>query len=132
MALNSNFIFSARKTPVPDIYQLTELFVAVEPRPPPPPRKRGPPNAKAPTSQSSPSKSAPPKKSDAKEPTGFWDRAWQLLSFKSPQLTQPTPRPNPFVHLKSGRKSVIVAAVDGTMINFVRFGEGDFTSWPMV
>ncbi|KAF8603085.1 hypothetical protein BDV93DRAFT_473781 [Ceratobasidium sp. AG-I] len=125
-------VVDARKTPVPDIYQLTELFGAAESRPPPPPRKRGPPNAKAATSQSNPPKNDPAKQPDVAEPVGFWNRVREVVGLQQSQPTHPAPKPNPFVHLKSGRKSVIVAAVDGTMISFLRFGEGDFTSWPMV
>ncbi|CAE6404899.1 unnamed protein product [Rhizoctonia solani] len=122
-------VVDARKTPVPDIYQLTEMFASVEPRPPPPPRKRGPPNAKA-TSQSAQPKSFPPKQTNGAKPPGLWNRICLTIG-----LTPPAPathKPNPFVHIKAGRKSVIVAAVDGSMINLVRFAEGDFASWPMV
>lgn len=123
---------SARKTPVPDIYQLVELFGAVEPRSPPPPRKRGPPNTKAATSQSSPPKTTLTNTPNPAESTSFWDPVMQAIGLRRFQSTHPAPKPNPFVHLKYGRKSVVVAAVDGTMISFVRFGEGDFASWPMV
>ncbi|KAJ1305391.1 hypothetical protein OPQ81_000406 [Rhizoctonia solani] len=54
-------VVDARKTPVPDIYQLTDMFASAERRPPPPPRKRGPPNAKA-ASQSIQQKYPPPPK----------------------------------------------------------------------
>ncbi|CAE6469595.1 unnamed protein product [Rhizoctonia solani] len=121
-------VVDARETPVPDIYQLTEMFASAEPRPPPPPRKRGPPNAKA-ASQSTQNKPSQPKKANEAVPPSLWNRVCQIVGLSS--LT-PTQRPNPFVHLKAGRKSVIVAAVDGGMISLVRFGEGDFTSWPMV
>ncbi|KAG8765654.1 tRNA-splicing endonuclease subunit sen54 [Ceratobasidium sp. 428] len=119
--------YSARKTPIPNIYQLSTLFSSVEPRPPPPPRKRGPPNAKVVASQQKPliQKQAQPKT------TGFWDRVRRTLGFRLDQ-SLPVQRPNPFVHLKAGRKSVVIAAVDGSMVHLVRFGEGDFAAWPMV
>ncbi|KAG8681370.1 tRNA-splicing endonuclease subunit sen54, partial [Ceratobasidium sp. 395] len=120
-------VVDARKTPIPDIYQLSTLFSSVEPRPPPPPRKRGPPNAKVVASQQKPliQKQAQPKT------TGFWDRVRRTLGFRLDQ-SLPVQRPNPFVHLKAGRKSVVIAAVDGSMVHLVRFGEGDFAAWPMV
>ncbi|KAF8754721.1 tRNA-splicing endonuclease subunit sen54 N-term [Rhizoctonia solani] len=122
-------VVDARKTPVPDIYQLTEMFASAEPRPPPPPRKRGPPNVKA-APQSSQQKTPPrPKKANEAVLSNLWDRICQTIGLTS---SGPIQRPNPFVHLKAGRKSVIVAAVDGSMISLVRFGEGDFSSWPMV
>ncbi|KAG9076822.1 hypothetical protein FRC06_009304, partial [Ceratobasidium sp. 370] len=114
----------ARRTPVPDLYQLSGLFSSVEPRPPPPPRKRGPPNATVAASQQ---KSSAQKQVQGK-PDSFWDRVRRVLGFEPP----PVQRPNPFVHLKAGRKSIIVAAVDGSMIHLVRFGEGDFAAWPMI
>ncbi|CCO33893.1 putative tRNA-splicing endonuclease subunit sen54 AltName: Full=tRNA-intron endonuclease sen54 [Rhizoctonia solani AG-1 IB] len=121
-------VVDARKTPVPDIYQLTKMFASAEPRPPPPPRKRGPPNSKA-ASQPSQKKPPQPKKANEAAPPSLWDRIRQTIGIASPS---PTQKPNPFVHLKAGRKSVIVAAVDGGMVSLVRFGEGDFASWPMV
>lgn len=33
--------------------------------------------------------------------------------------------------LKTGRKMVVVAAVDAGMTSFFRFGQGVFTEWPM-
>ncbi|KAG9125703.1 tRNA-splicing endonuclease subunit sen54 [Ceratobasidium sp. 392] len=127
LSLQCYIVHSARKTPIPDIHQLSELFASVEPRPPPPPRKRGPPNAKAGVSQQ---KSSIQKQIQDK-PASIWDRMRRAFGFQPPQAP-PTQTPNPFVHLKAGRKSVIVAAVDGSMTHLVRFGEGDFASWPMV
>ncbi|CAE6480106.1 unnamed protein product [Rhizoctonia solani] len=119
-------VVDARTTPVPDIYQLTEMFASAEPRPPPPARKRGLPNAKA----APQSKPLPSKKAEDPNPSSLWKRICQSIRLASSAPT--VHKPNPFVHLKAGRKSVIVAAVDGCMISLVRFGEGDFTSWPMV
>ncbi|KAG8705536.1 tRNA-splicing endonuclease subunit sen54 [Ceratobasidium sp. 394] len=120
-------VVDARKTPVPDLYQLSRLFSSVEPRPPPPPRKRGPPNAKAATSPQSPLA----RKQVQAKPVSFGDRVRRALGFQV-HPSPPVQRPNPFVHLKAGRKSVIVAAVDGSMIHLVRFGEGEFAAWPMM
>ncbi|ELU42408.1 tRNA-splicing endonuclease subunit sen54 n-term domain-containing protein [Rhizoctonia solani AG-1 IA] len=129
LMFQSRILRFARKTPVPDIYQLTEMFAFAEPRPPPPPRKRGPPNVKA-APQSSQQKTPPrPKKANEAVLSNLWDRICQTIGLTS---SSPIQRPNPFVHLKTGRKSIIVAAVDGSMISLVRFGEGDFSSWPMV
>ncbi|EAU86300.1 hypothetical protein CC1G_08024 [Coprinopsis cinerea okayama7 len=53
-----------------------------------------------------------------------------------PQATttsQPSkPRPtNPFMALKSGKKMVLIAAVDSGNISFFRFSQGKFAEWPM-
>jgi tRNA-splicing endonuclease subunit Sen54 len=40
-------------------------------------------------------------------------------------------KPNPFVLLKSGKKNVVVAAVDAGSISFYRFGQGGFEELPM-
>ncbi|EUC54156.1 tRNA-splicing endonuclease subunit sen54 [Rhizoctonia solani AG-3 Rhs1AP] len=123
-------VVDARKTPVPDIYQLTEMFASAEPRPPPPPRKRGLPNTKTAPQPTQQQRHLPPKNANDSKPPNLWNRICQRIGLASSAPT--TQKPNPFVHLKAGRKSVIVAAVDGSMISLVRFGEGDFTSWPMV
>lgn len=53
----------------------------------------------------------------------------------SPPQTRPTltqPKPNPFLVLKTGKKTVVIAAVDGGNISFFRFGQGAFEEWPMI
>jgi tRNA-splicing endonuclease subunit Sen54 len=40
-------------------------------------------------------------------------------------------KPNPFVALKSGKKNVVIAAVDAGSISFFRFNQGAFSEWPM-
>ncbi|KAH7104800.1 tRNA-splicing endonuclease subunit sen54 N-term-domain-containing protein [Auriculariales sp. MPI-PUGE-AT-0066] len=44
----------------------------------------------------------------------------------------PTRRPNPFVALRAGTKSIVIAVVDAGTITCYRFNQGDFASWPMV
>jgi len=41
-------------------------------------------------------------------------------------------KPNPFIALKAGKKAIIVAAVDTGNISFYKFGQGEFSEWPMV
>ncbi len=60
----------------------------------------------------------------------------KLLSyilFRSKQsLPEPAPvKPNPFMALRQGKKTVVVAAVDAGIVSFFRFGEGTFEEWPM-
>ncbi|QRW07486.1 tRNA-splicing endonuclease subunit sen54 [Ceratobasidium sp. AG-Ba] len=120
-------VVDARKTPVPDLYQLSELFLSVEQRPPPPPRKRGPPNAKAAATQQKPQVQS----QALVHPTNLIDRIRLALGFKIGQ-NLPIQKPNPFVHLKAGRKHIIIAAVDGSITHLMRFGEGSFEAWPMM
>jgi tRNA-splicing endonuclease subunit Sen54 len=40
-------------------------------------------------------------------------------------------KPNPFVALKTGKKAIIIAAVDMGNISFFKFGQGEFSEWPM-
>lgn len=50
-----------------------------------------------------------------------------------PQSLAPPPRRvNPFMALRQGNKTVVIAAVDAGVISFYRFGEGNFKEWPMV
>ncbi|KAH7885521.1 tRNA-splicing endonuclease subunit sen54 N-term-domain-containing protein [Phlebopus sp. FC_14] len=49
-----------------------------------------------------------------------------------PPKSSPGPnRPNPFLALKTGTKTIVIAAVDSGNISFFRFGEGVFGEWPM-
>ena len=41
-------------------------------------------------------------------------------------------KPNPFVALKTGKKIIVIAVVDAGSTSFFRFGQGEFTEWPMV
>jgi tRNA-splicing endonuclease subunit Sen54 len=43
-----------------------------------------------------------------------------------------SPRQNPFALLKTGKKIIVIAAVDSGNISFFRFGQGGFDEWPML
>ncbi|KAK0476599.1 tRNA-splicing endonuclease subunit sen54 N-term-domain-containing protein [Armillaria novae-zelandiae] len=49
-----------------------------------------------------------------------------------PDPGPPARRPNPFVALRAGKKTVVIAAVDSGNISFFRFMQGAFMDWPMV
>ncbi|KAJ7600989.1 tRNA-splicing endonuclease subunit sen54 N-term-domain-containing protein [Mycena floridula] len=119
-------VVDARKTSMPSLRELTDLFEIYPEVPVPPPKKRFPP-----TSASKPSAS-PQAPRPPSRPTTIIGRisAWILGERKrsGPQ----TPRgPNPFPALRAGHKMVIIAAVDNGNISFYRFAEGVFGSWEM-
>lgn len=58
-----------------------------------------------------------------RSPFGFWRRRED-----TPVAAR---RPNAFQMLKSGKKMVVIAAVDCGVISFYRFGQGGFEEWPM-
>ncbi|TFY68739.1 hypothetical protein EVJ58_g839 [Rhodofomes roseus] len=119
-------VVNARTTPMPTLTELTSLFGVLPELPPPLPRKRqsfvqqkagtAPPPAPAPKTQ------LPPSRMQRFFP-------WAFPSTSPPELPRNI---NPFLSLKTGKKMVVVAAVDAGMTSFFRFGEGVFTEWPMV
>ena len=148
-------VYSARTTSMPSLQELTALFGALPEMPLPPPRKRGIPT---PTKQAgdalptdvcptTPKMEASPPRITPSQPPPSWSSAlWmffqRLLSFlpffrtvPSPQRTKSTftpPKPNPFLALKTGKKVIVIAAVDAGSISFFKFGQGVFEEWPMV
>ncbi|KAI5991159.1 tRNA-splicing endonuclease subunit sen54 N-term-domain-containing protein [Pisolithus albus] len=130
-------IINARTTATPSLHELTTLFEGLPEMPLPPPRKRRTQTdakkandaAVTNTSPGPPSPSVPPP-----PPQTFFQRLLSYLRFKSfdGSRNPATPKPNPFVHLKAGKKSVVIAAVDSGNISFFRFGEGGFHDWPMI
>lgn len=135
-------IINARTTAMPNLYELMALFEGLPEMPLPPPRKRRTQTAakeanNATVTNASPELPAPP----ISPPRTLIQYLLSYLRLKShttavppPDVSRnPTPpKPNPFVHLKAGKKSVVVAAVDSGNISFFRFGEGAFHDWPMI
>ena len=143
---------------MPSLQELTALFNILPEMPLPPPRKRGIPiPAKQPgNSQAADVRPAAPKEGLQEgspsritlfQPTLSWSSTlWtlfqRLLSFlpffrsvSPPLKTKPMstpPKPNPFLALKTGRKTIVIAAVDASNISFFRFGQGVFEEWPMI
>lgn len=120
-------LISARTTPMPTLQELTNLFDIMPEAPLPTPRQRRPPQG---TTNTAPvtgrlfENSKP-----SSQPFVRRILYWFSSSEMSSTLIR---RPNPFVALKSGKKHVLVAAVDSGNTSFFRFGQGEFTEWPMV
>lgn len=111
---------------MPTLMELTALFDVLPELPQPLPRRRQP---------SAPQKSAaaqPPAATSAalQQSSSFIQRLfpWALPPSAPPESVRGT---NPFLSLRTGKKMVVIAAVDAGMVNFFRFGQGVFTEWPM-
>ncbi|KAK0437500.1 tRNA-splicing endonuclease subunit sen54 N-term-domain-containing protein [Armillaria borealis] len=102
-------VINTRTAPMPSLQELTDLF-DISPELPIPLPKRPP-----------PPRPAPP-------PLSWW-RAF--LPFQRSDPGPPARRPNPFVALRAGKKTVVIAAVDSGNISFFRFMQGAFMDWPM-
>jgi len=148
-------IVDARTTSMPSLQELTALFGALPEMPLPPSRKRGIP---APTKQPGdvrpadvfpttpktvPQEASPPSITSPQQTPSWSSALWtvfrRLLSFlpffrtvPSSQRTKRTLKPNPFLALKTGKKTIVIAAVDAGSISFFRFGQGVFEEWPMI
>ncbi|KAH9936421.1 tRNA-splicing endonuclease subunit sen54 N-term-domain-containing protein [Fomitopsis serialis] len=121
-------VVNARRTPMPTLSELTALFDVLPELPPPLPRKRQP-FAQQKSVGAGP---APPPASAPKTmPSPSMMQRLFPWAFSSPAPAETTRKVNPFLSLKTGKKMVVIAAVDAGMISFFRFGEGVFTEWPM-
>lgn len=151
-------MYSARTTAMPSLQELTTLFGVLPEMPLPPPRKRNilasakqpgylQPTTVRPTTPNTAPQEGLSVKITPSQPTPSWSSAlWAfflrflsfLPSFRTvppSQATKPTftpPKPNPFLALKTGKKTIVIAAVDAGNISFFRFGQGVFEEWPMV
>ncbi|KAJ6596655.1 tRNA-splicing endonuclease subunit sen54 N-term-domain-containing protein [Mycena sp. CBHHK59/15] len=114
---------SARTTPMPSLRELTDLFSITPEMPPPLPRQRRRPI---------PSKGvdALPPPSTTPEPTPTLFR--RIMQWLRPPPEVPARRPHPFMAIKAGKKTVIVAVVDASSTSFFRFGEGVFSEWAII
>ncbi|KAF8158038.1 tRNA-splicing endonuclease subunit sen54 N-term-domain-containing protein [Crassisporium funariophilum] len=126
-------VINARTTPMPTLQELTDLFDVLPETPLPPPRQRRPPPG-APALAPLPalvntSPTPPPKLSLIR-------KLFPWIFLTPPTLLAPSsavPRkPNPFMALKTGKKIIIIAVVDAGSTSFFRFGQGEFTEWPMM
>ncbi|PPQ75623.1 hypothetical protein CVT26_001579 [Gymnopilus dilepis] len=123
-------VVNARTTPMPTIQELTDLFDVLPESPLPQPRRRQPLTA-------TPSNSAPNATTLKLEPAQDGSLIkrlfpWFFASTTSSSQLAPPRKSNPFVALKTGKKIVIIAAVDNGNISFFRFGQGEFSEWPML
>ncbi|CAA7265470.1 unnamed protein product [Cyclocybe aegerita] len=144
-------VINARTTPMPTLQELTDLFDVLPEVPLPGPRqKRGPYGSQAPVvSATTAQRPTPTTAAAAPEPTPTSSPPPSFLRkffpwfFHSSSSSSSLPLPatasapagarriNPFVALKTGKKVVIIAAVDTGNISFFRFGQGEFSEWPM-
>jgi tRNA-splicing endonuclease subunit Sen54 len=66
----------------------------------------------------------------------FVTRLLSRFPFRSlplPPTSERTPvKVNPFMALRQGNKSVVIAVMDAGTVSFFRFGQGAFEEWPMV
>ncbi|KAF8067707.1 tRNA-splicing endonuclease subunit sen54 N-term-domain-containing protein [Lyophyllum atratum] len=84
----------------------------------------------APTSTSVPAP-RPTNQNQASEPS-LIQRLFPWAFPRQPiQPVGPVRRPHPFMALKAGKKLIVIAVVDAGSISFFRFGQGEFTEWPM-
>lgn len=112
---------SARTTPMPTLRELTDLFDISPEMPPPLPRQRRPLKGAAPPAPSTtPAPSLP--SLSLTQRILYWFRP-------PPQSSTPARRPHPFMAIKAGKKTVIVAVVDAGSTSFFRFGQGAFSEW---
>ena len=130
---------------MPSLAELTMLFNALPEVPPPMPRVRQKPLS---TGGENSQKSATAKKvrfetsdiegkvTTASTASSFtsWLLSWLLpqQTIKPPVKITPERRPHPMAAIKQGRKVAIIAVVDAGSPSFFRFGQGEFSDWPMV
>lgn len=113
---------------MPTLLELTDLFDVLPEQPPPLPRQRRP--AAALHSSSTSQAVVPPTSSQA--PSLIY-RLF-LWAFSSTLPISPAvlvPKANPFMALKAGSKTIVIAVVDAGSISFFRFSQGTFSDWPM-
>ncbi|KAJ2913372.1 hypothetical protein MD484_g7035, partial [Candolleomyces efflorescens] len=123
---------SARTTPMPTLQELSDLFNVLPELPPPLPRQKRPVNHSQ--DQSKPNeqtKAAPPATSPTTSERSFIRRLFPWAFPTTPQTPTKGQKVNPFMALKSGKKMIIIAAVDSGNISFFKFSEGAFSEWPM-
>ncbi|KJA24016.1 hypothetical protein HYPSUDRAFT_39134 [Hypholoma sublateritium FD-334 SS-4] len=128
-------VVNARTAPMPSLQELSDLFDILPEAPLPTPRQRRPPTCAANNAPATPPTRETPARiaSSPLAEKSLVRRMFPWLFFATPPAPpMPARRPNPFMALKSGKKIVIVAAVDSSNTSFFRFSQGEFTEWPMV
>lgn len=130
---------------MPTLTELTALFDALPEVPPPTPRvRRKPPtNGGDKTQEKVTGKDVESKALGARgkvtvtsAPLTFisWFSLWPFHKKTAQQSIKQTPgrRPHPMAVIKQGKKVAIIAVVDSGSPSFFRFGQGDFSEWPML
>ncbi|KAH8104966.1 tRNA-splicing endonuclease subunit sen54 N-term-domain-containing protein [Phellopilus nigrolimitatus] len=133
----SLIVVNGRTTPMPTLHELSRLFDELPELPLPGPRKR-PPQAQPALNKDSKAETGQIPLIQPSPPLSVFQRILQLLRSlfhrRNDMDKDPPPRPrrpNPFQVLKTGKKMIVIAAVDAGMISFFRFGQGSFDEWPM-
>ena len=116
---------------MPTLLELTDLFDVLPEVPLPPPRQR----RQLPGTSNATASVQPPMPeitSQNAQPTLIHRLFPWIFSAPPANLSSPIRKPNPFVALKTGKKIIVIAVVDASSTSFFRFGQGEFTEWPMV
>jgi len=131
---------------MPSLAELTALFDALPEVPPPMPRVRqklAANNSGDKSQGRTPAKdvhskalSAGGEVTTASAPATFisWPWLWPFhrQHTQQPVKSAPERRPHPMAVIKQGKKVAIIAVVDAGSPSFFRFGQGEFSEWPMV
>ena len=127
---------SARTTPLPTLQDLAALFDVLPEMPIPPPRRRNPQTLGGPDSQPVSNTARSTISTPPSPPSFIWRFLQWIFPYKrdDPRSTSKNAivKPNPFVILKHGKKFAVVAAVDMGNISFFKFGQGDFSEYPIM
>ena len=131
---------------MPSLVELTALFDVLPEVPPPMPRVRQKPSAgggggksqenitgknvqpKSPNAEGKAMTGSPPSTSTS------WFPRWPFhkKTTQHPIKAIPERRPHPMAAIKQGKKVAIIAVVDAGSPSFFRFGQGEFSEWPIV
>lgn len=136
---------SARATHIPSLVELTALFDALPEIPPPMPRVRQKPPANSgggKSQEETTGKNVQSKTSGTRDKVAMtstsstsplWFSGWPFYKQITQQPAKATPerRPHPMAAIKQGKKMAIIAVVDAGSPSFFRFGQGEFSEWPM-
>jgi tRNA-splicing endonuclease subunit Sen54 len=141
----STILSSARKTPMPSLYELTSLYESAPLLPPPEPRKRNPPQLQGVSYKKTQAQAqARTQATTNTEPhiqsskhfllrSLRWILSWLWPWSNNPDDHPKKPEPrklNPFMILRAGKKTAVIAAVDAGNVNFYRFAMGAFEEGP--
>ena len=131
---------------MPSLVELTALFDVLPEVPPPTPRVRQKPPTKnggdrfqgkaSVKDVQSKTLGASSKATTVSAPATSisWFSLWPFRkqTIQQPVKSTPEKRPHPMAAIKQGKKVAIIAVVDVGSPSFFRFGQGEFSEWPMV
>jgi tRNA-splicing endonuclease subunit Sen54 len=119
---------------MPTLQELTDLFDDLPEIPLPPPRQRRqlPGSSDATATALKPVQPPMPEISSQNAQPTLIRRLFPWIFSAPSNLSVSKRKPNPFVALKTGKKIIVIAVVDAGSTSFFRFGQGEFTEWPMM